>query len=175
LAAIASLIVSCLGGPAAAAETKFVWKIKATWPEGTVELTGFSVKNQRGIYTALHGVVGAKKILVLQPHLTARQMEVRMAQADVANDVAFLVSTDDGVRLDDAGFDFLESPSLKMGDKFRIIGFPINLDLLPSDRELTLEREGNISLTLVLNPQARAVLGPRVRSGQEVSHFRRSI
>lgn len=94
-------------------------------------LTGFRVRNLKGIVTALHGVVDVRDISASNGNATYPDLQI--AQVDIDRDIALLTSP----KLEAAGIDGLEIASVPLsGTKVKSIGYPHCIEQIPTSLEI---------------------------------------
>jgi hypothetical protein len=125
-----------------------------------IELSGFKVKGKNGFYTSLHGVIGTRSIVAKLPLAEPHRIELRLTEADIERDVAFLEPVKGAPDLLKGGLSYVERPkpeglALK---KVTVIGFPLNIDDHPAVTTLEIRRPPILPLTSLLNPQTRDAL-----------------
>lgn len=127
----------------------------------TIELTGFKVAGRPGIYTALHGVSSGTVVAILPSK--AKRIPVKLVEASVERDIAYLLPKSTSTPLPKGGLNSgLPSDLQQLAKKeVRVIGFPINIDLLASETKLTVRDRAVEPLEDIVNPQARAEIRKR--------------
>ncbi len=153
--------------PASLPDEMHVYRIESTVDLNgepvKVEFTGFKMKEEVGIYTALHGVAGKRKIVAISPVTKVGRFELRLVSADVKRDVAYLEPTDSTFTLPRGGLaqGKRSADELRPAEELRVIGYPVGIDLRPADTTLKLRKPALARLTEIIDPDVRAELAPR--------------
>ncbi len=166
--AIISALVLLKAAAAQSQEEYSVCRIASVLQAGErIEFTGFKVKGVAGIYTALHGVHGAKQVDAIFHDPKTRRVPMKISEVDVSRDVALLVPANAKDPLPKGGLGLGVWPprdrieSRLTGKPANVIGYPLGIDLAPATTDLTIRKPAVVELTVLLNPSARRELAPR--------------
>lgn len=151
--------------PATAAEVRdHIYLVRTVQQSGMkVDLTGFKVKGGDGLYTALHGVAGARKVAVVPPDGKSLPITMRLAEADVARDIAYLLPAPGQKPLAGGGLALGRPRRLTglAGKPAVVVGFPIGLNVFASDTKLQARSPAVKPLTTLVNESTRTFLKGR--------------
>jgi hypothetical protein len=136
---LAVLIVLCSTIPAYA-QKEFVYEVRASDCEklpSSRRLSGFRVRGEQGIVTALHGVVSCKTIRAKSDYGEELSEVLKISKMDTDADVALLTSSELS-RKSDAGLVFARSIKPLAGARVRVLGYP--LQTAYHETELTVRK-----------------------------------
>jgi hypothetical protein len=166
--ALAGCVLLVIAGIGRAEDEHYVCRIDSTLPSGEkIEFTGFKVKGVPGIYTALHGVHGAKQVDAIFHDPQTRRVRMILSEVDLARDIALLVPKEGPSVLPAGGLGlgvWPSQPRLDMqlaGRPATVIGYPLGIDLKCATTQLTIRKPAVAELTQLLNPSARKELSGR--------------
>ena len=168
---VIALTTACVPGWVRGEEPEYsVCRIESLLETGEKhELTGFKVKGRPGIYTALHGVLGVRKVDAIFHDPRTRRVSLKLSEVDIDRDVAYLTAADSSPdALPSGGLALGVWPSASQleetlaGKPASVIGHPLGIDLKPTHSQLALRSKRPIArLTELLNPSARRELSER--------------
>jgi len=118
----------------------YIYLVRAsmtTTGENEHDLTGFRLKGQPGIITALHGVVGCKSITVTLPGEKSLTFDVSMTAVDIPDDLALLSSSE--VESNTVGFRsrIITTPEWQSVGPLKVIGYPMGVSTCDLTTPLT--------------------------------------
>lgn len=146
------------------ASEDFVFRIVSEFPDGSSSsLTGFKIRDSEGVYTSLHGVLGAKRVIAFLPDKSTRY-ELALSKVDIERDIAFLIAKE-GNALPKGGLALGDWPDAEQvsevwGKKdVQIVGYPLGVNLKAAFSPMKV-RDGDAytSLSNILNAETRSML-----------------
>lgn len=129
--------------------------------------TGFRVKNQVGIITALHGIVGCQSITAQSGDGSKNFVDLVISKVDIRRDTALLVSN----QLAHLNAEGLDGGSLATAaDKLMVVGYPLGLvDQQEADVSI---KYAKAPLRTLIKPQVRTYLSKRASPAVDILAYR---
>jgi S1-C subfamily serine protease len=143
-------------------QSSYVYLIKASNHKHVDRaFTGFRVRGQRGIVTALHGVADANPRSITATNMTEKHVYtgLKLAAVDIDHDLAFLTSSD----FHDAKHGLQAAKGIQWNNlsQVKVVGYPLNLDLSSLTTILSVRKPARVRLRTLVDPETRNKLNAR--------------